>query len=64
MLQTRIAILPQSPSCFPLSRNTEEMEDKSKKKKKMTEQMKERGILRWQEGKGQSERWKRNKWRK
>ena len=33
MLQTRIAILPQSPSCFPLSRNTEEMEDKSKKKK-------------------------------
>lgn len=56
MLQTRIAILPQSPSCFPLSRNTEEMEDKSKKKKKMTEQMKERGILRWQEGKGQSER--------
>lgn len=56
MLQMRIAILPQNHSCFPLSRNTEEMEDRGKKKKKMTEQMKERGILRWQEGKRQSER--------
>ena len=56
MLQMRIAILPQNPSCFPRSRNTEEMEDRGKKKKKMTEQMKERGILRWQEGKRQSER--------
>lgn len=56
MLQMHIAILPQSPSCFHFPEIQKKWKTRAKKKKKMTEQRKERGILRWQEGKGQSER--------